>query len=104
MANGRPHRFTRRDENQKQIVADLRQLGFHVLDVSTLGGEVLDLFVAGRHGIRQQWEWLHVEIKTERGKLTEGEARFFEQCPDCPAIVARSTEDILDWFTRRANV
>ncbi len=97
---GRPHRFARRDENQKQIVADLERLGFYVVDTSPLGGQVLDIFVAGWHGVRHRWEWLHVEIKTARGKLTEGEARFFERCPECPAIVARSTKDIVEWFTR----
>ena len=100
---GRPHYFTKRDSNQEQIIQELRALGFYVLDVSALGGQVLDIFVAGRHGVRHRWEWLHVEIKTAKGKLTEGETRFFEQCPDCPAIVARSTEDILDWFVRRAH-
>lgn len=97
---GRPHYGAKVDANQKQIIDDLRRLGFHVIDTSSLGGQVLDIFVAGWHGVRHQWEWLHVEIKTARGKLTEGEARFFEQCPECPAIVARSTEDVLEWFTR----
>ena len=97
---GRPHRFARRDKNQAAIVAELRRLGFYVVDASPLGGEVLDIFVAGWHGISRRWEWLHVEIKTARGKLTKGEARFFEQCPECPAIVAQCTEDVLEWFAR----
>lgn len=100
---GRPHYGAKVDANQKQIVAELERLGFYVLDTSPLGGQVLDIFVAGWHGISRRWEWLHVEIKGPRGKLTEGEARFFERCPECPAIVARSAEDILEWFMRRAS-
>ena len=100
---GRPHRFARRDENQEQIVAELRRLGFYVMITAPLGGEILDLFVAGWHGVSRRWEWLHVEVKSTQGKLTKGEARFFERCPDCPAIVARTIEDILNWFMRRAD-
>lgn len=100
MTEGRPHYFTRRDKNQADVVAALRQLGFVVIDTSPLGGKVLDLFVCGFHGERRRWEWLHAEIKTSSGKLTTGERRFFEEYPQCPAIVAWGVEDVLKWFVR----
>ena len=43
----RPHRFTLRDGNQAIIGGELRRSGFEVLDVSPLGGRVLDLLVIG---------------------------------------------------------
>lgn len=100
MTEGRPHWSTRRDANQADIVAALRQLGFCVLDVSPLGGEILDLFVCGYHAVRKRWEWLHVEVKTATGELTAGEQAFLDKWPQCPAIVARRLGDILEWFTR----
>jgi hypothetical protein len=35
------------DANQAEIVRDLRASGYTVIDVSSLGGEALDLFVGG---------------------------------------------------------
>lgn len=99
MTEGRPHYFTKRDANQADIAEDLRRLGFRVVDTSPLGGKVLDLFVCGYKPSIQDWAWLHVEVKTDEGSLTDGEKAFFEECPQCPAIVAQVTEDVLEWYT-----
>ena len=99
MTEGRPHRFAKKDANQREIVDALRQLNFRVIDTSPLGGKVLDLFVCGFQAVRERREWLHIEIKMPGGKLTEGEAQFFAECPECPAIVAYSVEDVLEWFS-----
>lgn len=90
-------RHTRRDANQQEIVDDLRRLGFYVLDLADVGGQVLDLFVTAPDATGE-WRWLAVEIKTPDGTLTDNQKEFFEMWPDAPAIVAQCTEDVLTWY------
>ena len=90
-------RYTRRDANQPDIVADLRGLGFYILILADVGGDALDIFVCGHIG-GGEWRWLAVEIKTLEGRLTDNQKRFFEMWPDAPAIVAQCTEDVLIWY------
>ena len=97
MTEGQRPRYTKRDANQSEIVADLRGLGFYVLDLADVGGEALDLFVCGHIG-GGEWRWLEVEIKTPGGQLTPNQKRFFEMWPGAPAIVAQATEDVLRWY------
>jgi len=92
-------RYTRRDANQREIVDDLRGLGFFVLDLADVGGDVLDIFVCGHIG-GGEWRWLAVEIKTPAGRLTDNQKLFFETWPDAPAIIAQCTEDVLEWYGR----
>jgi len=92
-------RYTRRDANQREIVDDLRGLGFFVLDLADVGGDVLDIFVCGHIG-GGEWRWLAVEIKTPAGRLTDNQKQFFEMWPDVPAIIAQCTEDVLEWYGR----
>ena len=99
MTEPRRPRYTKRDANQREIVFDLRKLGFYVLDLADVGGRVLDLFVAAPDAAGE-WRWLAVEVKTFAGRLTANQKRFFERWPDAPAIVAQSVEDVLRWYGR----
>lgn len=89
------------DANQSQIVGQLRDLGFLVLDVSPLGGDALDLFVCGPvvyDGYQRQW--VQVEIKADGGTFTDGEAAYLKAHPsrEWPVIWANCLGDILAWF------
>ena len=95
---GRPHWYTRRDASQADIVDDLRCLGYTVHDVSPLGGDALDLFVGGRHHGLREYVWCQVEVKTEAGELTDGEAEYLARHLGWPIIVARRAEDVARWF------
>ena len=96
-------RHPRPDANQLELVAALRQLGFIVHDVSSLGGDALDLFVGGYHGYLGRWVWIQVEVKTPEGKLTPEEAAYIEKYGKLlPVFEARTLEDVLDVFAREA--
>jgi hypothetical protein len=93
------------DANQARIVGQLRDLGFVVHDVSSLGGDCLDLFVLGWNYRLDVLEWCQVEIKTDDGELTPGEKAYIDLIMEAgsarpPVIVARSVEDVLRWFGR----
>ena len=93
-------RHPKPDGNQAQIIRELRDNGFVVHDVSSLGGDCLDLFVGGVNRHMRNAEWLQVEVKTTVGKLTANEARYTDQVglSMLPVLVARCTEDVLKWF------
>ena len=85
-------RHPKPDGNQRWMVEELRQCGLVVLDISSLGGECLDLMV----GDPTQNRWLQVEVKTDAGTLTTGEARYIERFGAfLPIVVARSARDVL---------
>ena len=95
-------RHPKPDSNQAQIIRDLRRLGFVVHDVSSLGGDCLDLFVCGYTNEQGAQAWVQIEVKTDTGKLTEAEAEYIVQADleGVPVLVARCTEDVLRWFAR----
>lgn len=63
------------DQNQKEIVKVLRQVGADVLDLSAVGGGCPDLVVAWRG------ENVFVEVKNPqtRGKLRDTQKEFFDR-------------------------
>lgn len=63
------------DQNQKEIVKVLRQVGADVLDLSAVGGGCPDLVVAWRG------ENVFVEVKNPatKGKLRDTQKEFFER-------------------------
>jgi hypothetical protein len=88
------------DRNQGGIVQTLRGLGFHVSPTHRLGGGFPDLVVTGPH-IDGGIVALLVEVKEPRGKLNEREKRYHADYPEGgPLIVARSADDVLEWFGR----
>ena len=87
----RPKR-TKPDKNQKQIVRELRALGFDVDIICDLPG-LYDLVVSKEVAVR-------VEVKSEQGKVNDTEKAYYEkQRHKGSYIIARSTGDILRWFT-----
>lgn len=97
-------RHARPDCVQSEIVSDLRQLGFFVLDVSQLAHLGFDLLVCGYSRKMLGPEWLAVEVKSTKGSpLTEREAEVQAEMvqqfgENAPIIVAWSAEDVLRWY------
>lgn len=91
MAPSRP-RHPKADANQAAMVEALRQCGLVVHDVSSLGGDCLDLFVGDPLG----GGFVQVEVKASGGVLTEGEANYLARyAGQLPIVVARRAEDVL---------
>jgi hypothetical protein len=87
------------DANHARIRADLRALGFDVLDTFRLGDGAPDMVVAGFHREYGHQCAVLVEIKTETGTLTDDEKEYHATFANPGAlIVARDAEDILFWF------
>ena len=88
------------DANQPEIVEAFRSMGCDVLHTHTLGKGAPDLFVAWS-GI-----WLAIEVKTQRGTLTEAQERLYAGLKTRPRIVrnvdeARATVEVLQCWHRR---
>ena len=99
----RPHRITSRDANQAAIAAELRRAGFEVLDVSPLGGCVLDLLVIGYDLNQRRIVMRVVEVKVpgEESNLTDDEAEMLCKWPDVCVLVT-CAEDVLRVYGRIA--
>lgn len=90
---------SRSDANQSSIVADLRRLGFDVDVVHRLKG-LYDLVVSGLPTWADRAVAVRVEVKTPRGRLTDGEKEYWDSQKHDNLIVARCAEDVLAWFGR----
>jgi hypothetical protein len=91
-----PRYNKRTDDNQKQIVSELRSFGYTVKDTSKMGWGFADILVA------KDRRAIAVEIKTKgkRGRVTdkEIELRVWLEQLGMKYIVAESTEEILKAF------
>ena len=85
--------FTKRriDKNQKEIVEALKSVGCSVLTLADKGKGVPDLLV----GHRGQ-NYL-VEVKSEKGKLTEDQEKFFNLWHGA-VMIFRSAEEAIEFF------
>lgn len=93
-------RAARVDGNQAQVVRELRALGFRVDIVSQLK-KLYDLVVTGRMYVSGEVRTVRVELKVEGGTLTVDEIEYHRAEPYTETlIIARCTEDVLDWFGR----
>ena len=81
------------DNNQTDLVRELREMGFSVLLLHRVGSGCPDILV-GRAGRN-----LLVEIKQGRGKLTPDEDAFLSEWRGA-AIVARTADEVLAEFER----
>jgi len=82
------------DKNQKQIVRELRDAGYSVICLHTVGNGCPDLAV-GKNGITYL-----VEVKSDAGKLTEKQKAFF--CGwQGNAFVARTFDQIIEKIEAR---
>lgn len=79
-------RAARVDENHGEIVAEFRRLGCAVQSLAGMGQGVPDLLVC-MHGRNEL-----VEVKTEKGKLTPDQVKWFEAWP----VTVHVVRDALD--------
>ena len=79
----------RTDHNQAEIVKALRDAGCGVVDLHAVGNDFPDI-IAGRS--RRN---ILIEIKSDNGRLTPGQAIFHRDWPGQIAI-ARSVEEALE--------
>jgi hypothetical protein len=93
-----PQYAAKADENQPQIVDELRDLGFMVTHTHTLGQGRPDIVVGGYRRRYKCNALLWVEIKMPGKKKTRLEEQFHEEWADMPVIAATSTEEIVEWF------
>jgi hypothetical protein len=87
-----PKYAAKRDENEPEIVQDMRELGAVVVLLNI--PDEPDLLIAWRGVL------MLVEVKTEKGKLSAGQReclRLWRTVTDC-AIVARCTQDVIDAY------
>ena len=84
-------RYPKVDKNQKQVVKELRELGFSVALTHMVHKGFPD-FVVGFHGLN-----ILIELKSENGTLTKDETVFINTHKG-KVIVAYSTLDVVDGF------
>lgn len=82
----------RKDSNHNAITQMALACGFAVCDTSAFGDSFPDLVVAFE---RKPGDWTCElwEIKSQRGKLRDGQKRFFETWPG-PRAVIRTDADV----------
>lgn len=88
----------RKDSNQDEIVQALRDAGCTVYVTSGVGKDFPDL-VVGTTGTPPEWvtkpgTTILMEIKTEDGKLSDGQRLFLEKFKGA-AVVVRSVDEAL---------
>lgn len=88
----RPHP----DSNQPEIVQQLEQLGYWVINVSRWL-PTPDLFVCGFDVRRKEHRWTAWEVKVDGGKLTDAQKDALALHPG-DLLVARSLDDILEEY------
>lgn len=80
---------TKYDKNHGAIVRVLKQLGFSVCDLASVGGGCPDLMV----GLRGVNCW--AEVKTQEGSLEPSQIEFAEKWRGDKVHVMRTTEDCI---------
>ena len=93
-------RHTKRDANHQDVIDGCRAAGLNVWDLADVGGDVLDLIVAGYNVHKHAYEQIWVEVKPdEHAPFTEAEKRILEANP-YTTLVAYSAADVLRRFGR----
>ena len=88
-----PPRHRKVDKNQVDVVERLREAGYGVFSIAIVGRKYPDL-VVGKNNLN-----ILVELKSDGGKLNDGQSDFFESWPG-HVIVAYSSEEIIEAFER----
>jgi Holliday junction resolvase len=86
-------RAARTDNNHREIIDELRQLGFSVADTSRLGGGFPDI-VVGKNGVNYLMEIKDGDKPPSQRKLTPDEEKFFALWKG-DAVVVNSIEEAL---------
>jgi hypothetical protein len=96
-------RAKRVDNNQAEIVAEFRRLGWEVIDYSDCGKGRPDILVATNTRLvngdtgEYMWEVYPVEIKNGNAPYTKAELAFMERYPGLVTTV-RSVEQVKELF------
>ena len=90
-------RARRQDANAAEIISALRKVGVEVYDMGRTaqflaGFPDLLVVVAGRMHL--------IEVKTEKGRLTEDQEHFHESWAGPPIIIVRSPEEAVMWASK----
>jgi hypothetical protein len=80
---------SRVDENQSGLIQAARDMGASVLLLHRVGNSTPDILI-GYHGIDQL-----VEVKTVKGELSDGQAKFIREWNGRKVKVARTVHDII---------
>lgn len=82
-------RFARRkDVNHNLLAEAFIKLGYSVVDTSRLGDDFPDILVARRGQIAL------IEIKAEKGKMTDGQWTFYKNFPGL-IFICKTIEDVM---------
>ena len=87
-------RAARVDANHKEIADGLRAIGRSVLSLHRLGSDAPDLLVGNGDAN------ILLEVKTSKGKLSEGQKEFFEWWRG-PKAVVRTLEEAIEVTKRK---
>jgi hypothetical protein len=87
-----PRKAAKVDKNHGAIVTALRQIGAKVQSLAALGKDVPDLLV-GYRGTAYL-----LEVKSERGKVTDGQAQWLAEWPG-PWAIVRTPEEAIQVVT-----
>jgi hypothetical protein len=91
------------DENQDEIVAEFRRLGWEVIDTHELGKGFPDVIAIQRikeHGmdsIGRTWDRRFIEIKNGNAPYSPAEVEFMARYPGLVTTV-RSIDDVKELF------
>jgi hypothetical protein len=75
----------KRDANEREIVAALSETGH---EVELINGSPFDLLVGRNH-------WVVMVVKSAHGRLTDSQARFFNNGRLSPRVIVRSVDEAL---------
>ena len=83
------------DANHLEIKMTLIQCGYIVFDCSQYGQGIPDLLVLSKSG-----EFVFLEVKSPKGKLTEPERKFFDTFYNARRYIVRSPEQAIEIMER----
>ena len=89
------------DTNHLEIKMALIQCGYIVWDCSTYGHGIPDLLTINKKG-----DFVFLEVKSPKGKLTEPERKFFDTFYNARRYIVRSPEqaiEIMRWSDEKTQ-
>ena len=81
----------RTDENHREIMLDLRKLGYSVLDLSAVGSGCPDI-LAGKNGVNYLFEIKNPKKPPSKRKLTKDQVEFHGEWRGQVKIIQKSEE------------
>ena len=93
--------YSRRDENQAEIVEALRGIGCEVEDCADVGAIIPgypDLTVSGLHRKLMIPYTALIEVKTEKGEIRKGQIDFHRRHQNGACFIVRTIQEALVIF------